>query len=103
MESVFISGRFINKETGEPIDGAVELIPSRLWVDELGVSYATLAPATVTVGGKFVVEVTSCHQREGDHGWFYQIKCPMGTWSIRPQGKDGEVLTLRSMLPSRFQ
>lgn len=99
IETLHLSGRFIDQRTRNPIDGPVELIPSRFWVEEDGVFYATMAPSTVTVSGYFVVPVTACKRRTGDMGLWYTIKCPMGQWHIRPDGEDGEKINLKSLMP----
>lgn len=102
MDTVYISGRFVNKENQKPIDGPIELVPSALWLeDEDGIAFATLAPATITKQGKFRIAVTACHARDGVYDWFYQIRCPMGVWSIHPDGEDGTEVHLKDMLPTR--
>ena len=100
MKTAIIEGRFVSKETGQPVDGPVEFIPSRFWVDDYGVSMATLAPAVYTDQGRFCVEVTPTHQREGDFGWHYTVKCPVGTWTIKVNEPGKQ--KLRDLLPTRF-
>lgn len=102
VNSVVVSGRFVNKDTNQPIDGVVEFEPSRLWVDECGISYATLSPQVQTENGRFRVRVTTTDPREGDYGWHYTIKCPMGSWTLKVEGEDGDELSLKDLLPSRF-
>jgi hypothetical protein len=100
VKTAKISGRFVDKTTGEPVDGVVEFIPSRFWVTEGKHDYATLAPRVTTVEGRFEVEVTPTCQRKGDFGWHYTVNCPVGTWTIKVD-RAGHHL-LRNLLPSRF-
>lgn len=102
IETVYLSGKFVNKETGGPYEGRVQLFPSRLWVDEDGVSYATRGADVMTKSGFFKVALTSCKKRDGDFGWHYTIKCPLGVWTIKPEAGEGEVLHLKDLLNTRF-
>lgn len=102
MESVFVSGQFVNNQTGAPIDGPVRFTPSRMWADQDGVSYAILSPTVMTDKGRFRVRLTACHPREGDYGWHYQIQCPMGIWTCKPDGPEGAELSLKDLLPTRY-
>lgn len=91
MQVTVVSGRFVNQETGEPIQGRITFMPSRFWVDEYGVSYATLAPdVELDEEGRFEVMVTPTYQREGDFGWHYKVTTPAGRWSVKIE-QDGEV------------
>jgi len=100
VDTAIIEGRFVAKETGEPVDGVVEFLPSRLWVSEGDKDYATLSPRVITNEGRFSVEVTTTQAREHDFGWHYTVKCPVGTWTIKVEvpGKH----RLRDLLPTRF-
>lgn len=102
MDSVYISGRFITKDGKAVVEGPIEFVPSRMWVeDNDGIAWATLAPATITKNGRFRVQLTACHKVNGVYGWFYQIRCPMGIWSFHPDGYDGEEIQLKDLIPTR--
>lgn len=96
MESLVVTGKFVNKDTNEPIDGYIEFIPSKLWIeDEYGVTYATLAPRMNLRNGMFKVELTKTDQ--GEYPWYYTVRCPKGTWSVKITGD--EPLGLKDLLP----
>jgi hypothetical protein len=100
MEAVQVSGRFIN-ELKQPLDGKITFLPSRLYQDEVGVWYATLAPEVELINGAFSVLLTRTDQHE--HGWHYKVVCPgqIGTWSIKVEG-DGPYY-LKDLLPAKFR
>ena len=100
METAIVEGRFVNKDDGEYIESEIEFQPSRFWVDEHGVQMATLAPKVNTNKGRFRVELTTTGQREGDYGWHYTVKCPVGTWTIKVD-EPGKY-RLKDLLPTRF-
>lgn len=100
-ESVFVSGQFLSKALGKPVDGIVYLIPSRMWIEEDGIFYAIMAPTIHTEDGNFKAEVTACHPRPGDKGWHYRILCPSGVWTMRPDGPQGTELSLADLIPKK--
>jgi hypothetical protein len=100
MEAVQVSGRFVN-EYKQPLVGKISFMPSRLYQDEVGVWYATLAPEVELTNGTFDVLVTRTDQHE--HPWHYKVRCPgnIGTWSIRVEGEGPYYL--KDLLPTKFR
>lgn len=95
MNTVEISGRFIN-ENREPYIGLIRFVPSKIWVEEGEMAYATLAPDAVLEDGKFTVQVTDVGE---EHLWHYTVYSPVGRFTIYPHG---DKLLLKDLLPKRY-
>lgn len=97
MDESVVRGRFVNAHK-QPIEGKIRFVPSRVWVEEDGVAYPTMAPDVPLVDGRFIVALT----RTDQHGlpWHYTVECPLGTWTIRVE--DEGPLLLKDLLPKRI-
>jgi len=72
-----ISGSF--SQNDQPARGWVRFTPSRLWVVQEGVAWASLAPETpLDYDGSFTVQVTSTDS--DPINWFYYICTPAGCY-----------------------
>lgn len=102
MNSVQVKGRFLD-ENGNPAPekARIQFIPSRLWVNEDGISYGTLSVDTELVDGRFCVELTPTTGHD-DIPWTYTVICPVGRWTVCIPDTD-KTLLLRDVLPSRFK
>jgi len=100
MRSVQVVGRFVDSD-GLPLKGRVKFSPSRLWVTEEEVAWATLHADEELVEGRFAVELTPTHGHD-DFAWHYTLDCPAGRWTIRGIPDTKDVIFLADFLPARF-
>jgi hypothetical protein len=96
MQSVTVTGRFVDQNRN-PIAGRVRFIPSRLFLVEHGVTWATRAPEVDLVEGRFSVELSRTDQHHVD--WFYVVDSPMGAMIVKIQ--DDGPLKLVDLLPKK--
>lgn len=95
MRTVVVHGRF--STNGQPVQGKISFRPSRVWVEEMGVTYPTMAPEVELDNGRFTVELTPTDA--GEYSWSYLVTCPLGSWTIKVT-EDGPV-PLKDLLPKR--
>lgn len=97
MKAVQVSGRFVD-EQGNPLEGECKFIPSRIWVEEDGETYPTLAPEVRLVNGRVLVYLTRTDQHE--LYWHYTVICPAGTMTIYVE--DDGPLKLKDLFTNRY-
>jgi hypothetical protein len=96
MQTVQINGRFV-LPSGQPADGKVTFIPSRLWYEEDGVLYANIAREVELVNGRFCIDLS---RTDTEIPWHYTVICPVGKWTVFLTGEGP--LQLRDLLPKRL-
>lgn len=96
MRTHRVSGRFVTEE-GEAVAGEISFIPSRIWLEEDGVTYPCLAPEVVLEDGGFAVDITGTDT--DDLPWHYQVISPVGKWTIKAGQDDSHFLC--DLLPKR--
>jgi len=100
MQTVEVSGRFVD-DTGAPVVGSlVKFVPSKIWVeDKDGNTYPAYAPEVILDSqGNFCVELSRTDT--ADFMWHYTVFCPVGKWTVYIN-EEGP-LRLRDLLPKRF-
>lgn len=98
MQEVQVTGNLINS-IGMPLQGNVEFVPSKIWVEEDGVAYPVPAPVVrLDDDGDFAATLI----RTDQHGanWHYTVICPTARWSIFIDA-DGP-LKLKNLVPKRY-
>lgn len=77
LHTCLVTGSF--SLNGEPARGVVRFTPSRLWVVQEGVAWASLAPeVTLSSGGSFTAHVTATDS--DPINWAYYICTPAGCY-----------------------
>lgn len=93
--TVTVTGSFQHKN-GEPVQGVVQFLPTRLWVIQEDIAWACLAPGRrLLADGSFSVQLTPT---DTDMIWWrYRVLTPAGSFEVSvPWVKTG--YTLRELV-----
>ncbi len=95
MNAVQVIGRFIDVDR-MPIEGEIEFIPQRVWVEDKGETYVAAHHKERLMNGRFLAYLTRTDTEELP--WFYKVVSPLGTWHIEIT-EDGP-LKLADLIPA---